>query len=208
MEFATLVREADSSDFEEEVEPRLHLQHARRLGLAVMVENDSPYALHEERHQRISPLGGERRLASWRKSQTKIPACPDHIKETIRKQKSCRVILLTPAFFKEGYYPTTCLESSEVPSVKVTLQAIKIDRSQVVSGFDIAASQRRKTRRLAPAGTVLFLKLEGEDPDILHWIDTTWMRCLTESESEEPQELHDGFGLAVLGTWSNEYLTV
>lgn len=199
MEFATLARETSASDTGEEVEPRLHLQHARPLGLAVIVDDDSPYALNVEQHQRLSPFGGEKRLASWRKSQTKVPCCPEYVKETIRVQQRCRLILLTPTFFKNGYYPFECLQS---PHVQVELQAIKVDRSQVVSGFDIAANRRRKTRRLTPAGTVLFLKLVGDSESIARWIDDTWMHCLTESDSDEQQEQRDGFGLAVLGTWS------
>lgn len=202
MEFAALMHQPTSPESEQEkdIEPRLHLQHARALGLAVSVDDRSPYARNLE--QRLSPFGGERRLASWRKSEVAWPTCPEKVKEAILKDGRCRLILITPTFFNKGYRPTTCLES---PHVQVTLQAIKIDRSQIVSGFDMEKGKPRGTRRLAPAGTVLFLELKGDKGDIERWIDETWMHCLTEGEEladGKPQEYYDGFGLAVLGTWS------
>ena len=201
MEFTALVRDTNSS--EEGVASRL--RQSRPLGMAVIVNDDTPYAREVGRYQRLSSLGGEKRLVSWRESQTPIPSCPEYIKETIRERKYCRIVLLTPTFFKKGYYPTTCLQSPKFPSVHVTLQAVKVDRSQVVSGFDIADGRRRKTRRLAPAGTVLFLNLEGDEGDIARWVDATWMSCLSEGEGEGEsnglQERRDGFGLAVLGIW-------
>jgi CRISPR-associated protein Cmr3 len=80
------------------------------------------------------------------------------------------------------------------------LEAIAVQRPQVVSGWDLALKKPKPTRRLAPAGTVFFLSLEGTDEAIKSWISNIWMQCI----SDEEQASNDGFGLAVIGTWSGK----
>jgi CRISPR-associated protein Cmr3 len=107
--------------------------------------------------------------------------------------------LLTPAYFNNGYRPTWIEQSRE--GVKPELKAIAIQRPQVVSGWDFVTRGPKPTRRLAPAGTVLFISLKDNDPvAIRKWIENTWMHCI----SDNPQDNRDGFGLAVLGTWSGK----
>ena len=85
--------------------------------------------------------------------------------------------------------------------VTPTLQAIKIDRPQVVSGWDMDKNGARATVRLAPAGTVLFLSLnETSRENIEAWIAKIWMQCV----SDDAQYCRDGFGLAALGTWNRD----
>jgi len=69
-----------------------------------------------------------------------------------------------------------------------------------VSGWDFENNRPKPTRRLAPAGTVLFFKLDGDDTAVGRWIDATWMHCV----SDEEQDRRDGFGLAVLGVWDGK----
>lgn len=143
----------------------------------------------------IAPLGGERRLAEWRKSKKKLPVGPDELFSNIIKDRHCRVILLTPAYFKAGWKPGWLLSPHE--DVKVELQAIALQRHQVVSGWDMELRRPKPTRRLAPAGTVLFLKLEGNDDAVGKWAKKMWMSAI----SDDQQDRLDGFGLAVLGQW-------
>lgn len=208
MEFATLVRDknadATTAYEEQEAEPRLHLHNARRLALAIIIDDKastpdapSPYALEERLHH----FGGERRLVSWRKSQLNAPTCPEDLIKAISEQGQCRLILLTPAFFAKGFYPETRLPPRH--NVQPVLRAIRIERPEIVSGWDLAAANRsqpaqKPTRRLAPAGTVLFLQLEGSKSDIRKWVETSWLQCCTDGQ----QEANDGFGLAVPGIWS------
>ncbi len=167
------------------------LASARRLALAVAT--DAPNL-----KEGVAPLGGERRLVLWRQSSKSIPSFPSALKEKIIAQRCCRLILLTPAYFKAGWKPTWLLSSRE--GVTPSLQAMAVNRPAVVSGWDSEHNRPKPTRRLAPAGTVLFLKLDGDSAAIEKWIDTTWMRCV----SDEEQNRHDGFGLAVLGVWDGE----
>ncbi len=165
-----------------------HLAHTRRLALTV--ETGAPNL-----RDGLGFLGGERRLAMWRKSEKTMPRCPSSLRENIVKDRHCRLILLTPAYFKSGYKPEHLLQ----PTMGVTtrLCAIAVRRPQVVSGWDLDLREPKPARRLAPSGTVLFLELEGEDQAIAAWVDAMWMSCV----SDEQQDRLDGFGLAALGVW-------
>jgi len=168
------------------------LSRVCRLGLAVTT--DAPNL-----KPGIAPLGGERRLVFWRKSKQVLPSCPEDLKEKIAAMGYCRLILLTPAHFGAGWKPSWLLESRE--GVQPALHAVALKRYQTVSGWDFDKCERKPTRRLAPAGTVYFLKLDGDSAAIKRWTKNTWMRCI----SDEKQDRHDGFGLAVPGVWDGKF---
>lgn len=168
------------------------LTTAVRLALAVIT--DAPNL-----KPGLTPLGGERRLVSWRRSNEGLPSCPMVLRENIMKHRHCRVVLLTPAHFRAGWKPDWLLSPRD--GVTPSLQAVSVARYQVVSGWDFENNRSKPTRRLAPAGTTLFLKLDGEAAAVEKWIDATWMR----SVSDEEQDRRDGFGLAVLGVWDGNF---
>jgi CRISPR-associated protein Cmr3 len=118
------------------------------------------------------------------------------LRADIVKLRHCRIVLITPAHFLNGSQPSWL--GSQRESVTPSLQAIAISRPQVVSGWDFENNTPKRTRRLAPAGTTLFFKLDGDDATIEKWIDAMWMQCV----SDEEQDRRDGFGLAVLGVWN------
>lgn len=168
------------------------LANARRLALAVAT--DAPNL-----KEGLAPLGGERRLVMWRRSRQSLPTCPDALRESIVKHRHCRVVLLTPAHFRAGWKPAWLLSPRE--GVTPSLRAVAVNRPQVVSGWDFEQGKPKPTRRLAPAGTTLFLKLDGNSAAIERWIDTIWMSCV----SDEEQDRRDGFGLAVVGRWEGTF---
>ncbi|WP_298819066.1 type III-B CRISPR module-associated protein Cmr3 [Chloroflexus sp.] len=165
-----------------------------RKRLALIIESG-----HEFPHWSggLAPLGGERRLVAWRQIKQDFPACPPEVRQQIIKDRACRVILLTPAHFTQGYRPTWLLEARH--GVQPTLQAAAIARPQVVSGWDLNIGKPKPTRRLAPAGSVYFLTLTASDDEVIQrWIDAIWMQNI----SDAPQDRLDGFGLAALGVWN------
>ncbi|HMA33298.1 MAG TPA: type III-B CRISPR module-associated protein Cmr3 [Chloroflexia bacterium] len=169
----------------------------RRLALAVTSDGTFPHA-----GDGFAPLGGERRLVSWRASTAPLPACPPAIRQAVVDRKACRVVLLTPAVFAAGFYPTTLLQPGA--EVSCSLRGVVCGRPQVVSGWDFAyvgaggsRGQPKPSRRLAPAGSVLFLQLAGSPQAIGRWVDDHWMQCV----SDDDQDRRDGFGLAAIGTW-------
>lgn len=166
------------------------ISQSRRLALAVVSEG----ATFEPC---IAPLGGERRMVRWRKSDLPLPDCQDALVSHVQEHKACRVILLTPACFAHGWYPTWWLAARE--GVQPTLSAAAIQRPQVVSGWSLEKGKRgpKPTRRLAPAGSVFFLTLAGDKEAIARWVRDIWMQNISDDE----QDRRDGFGLAVVGTW-------
>ncbi|GAA5527592.1 type III-B CRISPR module-associated protein Cmr3 [Herpetosiphon gulosus] len=177
------------------------LAKAQRLALYVSTDYRDTTGLSIPQPS-IAPLGGERRLARWEPTEHPLPACDQVIVDAIVKDQACRVILLTPAMFEKGYRPTWLCR--EVDGVQPTLEAIAIKRAQAISGWDLAIHKPKPTRRLAPAGTVLFLSLVGEKPAIEVWITKFWMQCISDAE----QDRRDGFGLAVLGAWDGTFAEI
>jgi CRISPR-associated protein Cmr3 len=182
----------------------IRLGNAQGLGLLVIVDDDKQNAENTAMFQlRPGPgcLGSERRIVNWRRSACEEPDCPDRLIESIAADEACRLILLTPAHFTEGYSPSWITGQRDDMQLQPKLKAIAIDRPRVVSGWDLARGGPKETRRLAPAGTVLFLSFKDTPKQaIKEWVRKTWMQCI----SDRPQDRFDGFGLAVLGTWSNE----
>ena len=193
-----------TSGLEFTVTEKQNLGEARQLALAVAVDEKEAPGLKEG----FAGLGGERRMVSWHKSNSDLPTCPPQIQDTIVENKACRVILLTPAYFKQGYYPTWLTE--EHYSVTPKLAAIAIQRPQVASGWQLEKPAGPKpTRRLAPAGTVIYLNnLTGSDDAIREWVNNIWMQCISDNDTQNgndpDQYRNDGFGLAVLGTWDGQ----
>lgn len=189
---------------------RQRLKKAQRLALAIDVDEDEN-AGGRTPEAGVASFGGERRLVTWRHSDAHFPACPDDIREAIKKTGHCRLVLLTPASFALGYYPTWLHTTLAAEcGVTVEIKAITVRRPQVVSGWDLALGKPKPSRRLAPAGTVFFLSIDGSADAREKWIEKTWMQCISDDEQDHSDDVdaeqsrRDGFGLAVLGTWSGQ----
>ena len=184
LEFTAISPDKDSSE----------LSAAKRLALAVLTESNDAQG-------GFAALGGERRMVYWREGMesNRLPAtCPSKLVDRIKEDRACRVILLTPAWFTQGWEPEWLLKEGE--GVKPELQAVAIQRPQVVSGWDFEQRAPKKTRRLVPAGSVFFLELDGDEAAIGKWIDTIWLQCVSDDEITR----RDGFGLAVVGIWDGK----
>ncbi len=178
---------------------RQTLSAASRLALAIVSDHEIPHP------QAVDTLGGERRLAMWRRSECALPKHPPELIECIVKQRACRLILLTPACFSEGYCPTWLLQPRH--GVTPQMLAAAVGRPHVVSGWDYEKKRPKPTRHLTPAGSVYFLKLSGDADAIRTWVKETWMQCVSDDAKDQPnkdQDRIDGFGLAVLGMWDGK----
>lgn len=190
-------------EFTQVKEPARPFREApRRLGLAVAA---TPEAVIGEG---VATLGGERRSVFWRESQKPlIPDCPTALPSQIATARHCRVVLLTPAIFKDGWQPdehSTHGLLAARKGVKPVLKAAALPRYQVISGWDYENRCPKPTRRMMPAGSVLFLELQDAVPDqpgeIEVWVKDVWRSCVSDAQ----QDCLDGFGLAALGVWSGE----
>ncbi|NOZ30002.1 MAG: type III-B CRISPR module-associated protein Cmr3 [Chloroflexi bacterium] len=167
---------------------RKDLSRVREMALAV--ETDA------EMKEGLGFLGGERRAVSWRRTDMTLPPQPAGLADIVVGQKRCRLILLTPGLFERGHLPTWMVEEC-CPDVEVRIVAAAVPRYQAVSGWDYEKRKPKPTRRLAPAGSVYFLELNGDDDAIRRFVDAVWMQNVSDGE----QDRRDGFGLAVVGVW-------
>lgn len=165
----------------------VQLAGAKSLGL--VLETDA--AVKEG----LDFLGGERRVVRWRSGPPALPSCPPVVRELIVQHKHCRLILATPACFANGYLPVS--SGLARSGVTVSVQAVANSRYQAVSGWDYQHKKPKPTRRLAPAGSVYFLKLEGNDAAIRQFVDEVWLQAISDDERDRL----DGYGLALLGAW-------
>ena len=165
------------------------LQNVKKLALAVDVEIENGRDLKID--SGVAPLGGERRLMSWHelKGQS-LPKKPDGlVRQIIRNGGYCRLILLTPAYFKAGWRPDF--------GGGAALMATAVSNPVVVSGWDFEARGPKPTKRLAPAGSVYFVKVNG---DVKQWVKDRWMRSL----SDDDEMGKAGFGLTAVGVWDGK----
>jgi CRISPR-associated protein Cmr3 len=177
-------------------QPGEEINQARRLALWLAVAPHETYNIQEG----LDNLGGERRLVSWKLGNQELPQCSAELRKQILQDRACRLILLTPAYFRQGYLPD--IEHLTYRSAKPLLRAALVQRPQVVSGWDINSHKEKPTRRLAPAGSVFFLEFPDQASleDIEQWINQFWMNTI----GDNAQDCLDGFGLAVPGTWDGE----
>jgi CRISPR-associated protein Cmr3 len=189
------------------------LSAVKRLALVVDVDED--YLKNHpiggrllSMYEGASYLGGERRIVNWQRmeQETQLPCCSEKFKEQIiahiRTHNACRLILLTPGYFERGYQPQWFIKHArEQYGLQIELAAIAIQRPVVVSGWDMQSRKPKKSRRLAPAGTVLFLNFAEHAADKTEkWVRDMWLHSISEDE----QDRYDGGGLAIFGKWSGE----
>jgi CRISPR-associated protein Cmr3 len=151
--------------------------------------------------ERIRALGGERRLASWRRSDAPWPEIPPEVLASAERGFA-RLYLATPGAFRGGHRPDPAVLFD---GLRGEIVASASGRPEIVSGWDFAARPQRPklTRRLVPAGSVFFLKLSDDAAANRAWAQRTWLAPVSDDE----QSRRDGFGLALLGAWSGEMPT-
>lgn len=172
----------------------------RRFALSLTTEGAHVAGRDLALERQIAPLGGERRLARWSPAPKEWPRLPELIRKTIAATRRARLLLLTPALFEGGTLPAWSGASWPLGgTLRATVRAAAVPRHEVVSGWDLATGRAKETRRLAPAGSVYFLELQGSETDLRDWCENTWLACVSDGE----QDRRDGFGLAVLGTWED-----
>ena len=153
----------------------------------------------------LHPLGGERRLARWIVSHE--PKLWESMKERLTgcqfHENHVRMVLATPAIFKDGWKPGWLkpssdghLEGSPLGSdLKLRLVGTSIGRWMPISGWCYESGKAKAVRRMVPAGSVYFFTLEGGK--IEHLCGQYWLQ----SVCDDDQDRRDGFGATLWGTW-------
>lgn len=190
--------------------------HGPATTLSLRLQNSGSHQTRLEQLDTLSPLGGERRLVHWQTASQNPAgwACPKLVLVGLAKlssspRKFVRLILATPAIFRDGWKPawlratTTSAGQTQfvgrIPDTQVTVRLISacVGRWQPISGWGYEHGRigAKPVRRMVPAGSVYFLEVvEG---DVATLADR-WL----ESVSDNEQDRRDGFGLALWGSWS------
>lgn len=188
---------------ERRVRDRAKLGQTRHFALAIRTQPGKVAGHQVALRDELAPIGGERRLARWHSCAMGWPALPVAIRESVRRTKRARIVLLTPAMFTEGALPGWNGKPwAPWSGLKVTVEGACVGRPVVVSGWDLTKGARgeKPTRRLAPAGSVYFVRIgdeETSDGEIDAWLERTWLGCVSDAERDRL----DGFGLAMIGVW-------
>lgn len=178
------------------------------ITLAVRVDAVDTFAQHINTLDALHPLGGERRLVHWRTVSSTAWDCPRTLREEINDTQRVRLILATPALFKDGWKPSWLNNDLEgcPPGTNVRLKLVSacVERWRPLSGWSLEAGQvgPKAIRRLVPAGSVYFFAVQSGDATTL--VEKLWLR----SVSDEDQDRRDGFGLALWGVWDPSNQTV
>lgn len=159
----------------------------RRFAIAVDSDVDM------QRGAPVMTMGGERRLVTWQSSPVAFPALDAGLVAAIVQQQSCRVHLLTPAFFNNGWCPDWLIQPRF--GVTVQLESATAGRAQIISGWDLLQNAPKPSVRFAPAGSSYFLRFGGDTTQIPQWLASVWLQNI----SDDVQARRDGYGLAVVG---------
>lgn len=141
----------------------------------------------------VTAFAGKRRLVQLKKEPVQVPPMPAGLAKKIAESKRARMLLLTPAFFSEGWRPSWVF--AERDDVKIKLRAASVTRPEVLSGWNFETQRPKPSRRFAPAGAVYFIEFAGSAAAIEKWLKDMWWQAISDDE----QARLDGFGLAVFG---------
>jgi CRISPR-associated protein Cmr3 len=191
-------------EFVHQIKDENKLSNVSPLGLYTELSHENP-SMHP-----LFFLGGESRVAHFqglKSTESLLPSLPDAIRKSILSTQACRVILLTPGYFKHGWKPEYLLQARF--GVTPHLQAAVVGKPQVISGWDYALGKNKPTRRLAPVGSVYYLQLEGDEASISEWLNNHWLQNISDEDHKRDQisafaARKDGFGLCAIGTWDGQ----
>lgn len=110
-------------------------------------------------------------------------------------EKRFKVVLISPAWFSEGYQPS---DWSKIFKVPVRLVAIALSRPQKIGGFDVAKGQPKPLRNFVSAGSVYFFETDEK-------IEFSENFRFTETPKDVVDVGGDwgkiGFGACLIGRW-------
>ena len=159
-----------------------------RIGFSVELEG-----VHLLPEKGILRLGGDHRSACYAVSSWD-DISPAEIKSKIKENNRFKVVLLTPAIFKNGWLPggidKDTLEG-RVNSVEVKLVGACLGKPVGIGGFDLVKKMPKVMEKAVPAGSVYYFELrEGNMDEVF---ERVWLRSIGDKRAQE------GFGISLIG---------
>lgn len=188
-----------------------HRERFAEIGLATRVESGGWCAESVSRLNGHYPTGGERRLVHWKaSSDCTVWGCPNAIREALNSANRVRMVLATPAIFRDGWKPSwlnnDLVGTPPGSNVELQLVGLTIQRWRAISGWSLAKINDhgqldpqgrpgpKPIRRMVPAGGVYFFEVAGGHAAS---VADRWLHSVSDHE----QDQRDGFGLATWGIW-------
>ncbi len=108
--------------------------------------------------------------------------------QPITKTGKLKVVVMTPAYFKKGWYPERGW--SHWVGKDARLVSAVIGKPLAISGWDVAHNRPKPLRHYVPVGSVYYF-------EHAEWLG----KPFTEYVSDEPRYDHVGFGCVAIGTY-------
>lgn len=165
-----------------------HFYHAQfvrpndNVGLLV----GSSIEIFQEAHGSVM-IGGESRFGDF---DTRVNE-PSSLH--LHTNGNLRVVLLTPAYFDDGWQPNSGGDWSQWVGGG-TLVSAAIGKPQHISGWDVAHNRPKPLRHYLPVGSVFFF----ENAD---WQNRPFTQTPTDESQDETYFGAMGYGQVALGTW-------
>ena len=181
----------------------------RDMALRVKAPQESPLAPLLEKIEALHPSGGERRLVAVRSEQKQKSswAFPEDIGKVILEHNAMRMVLATSGIFSGGWLPGWLKKedgsyTGNPPgsSVRLRLVSAVTGRQEALSGWCLKEGKRgpKKVMWAVPAGSVYFFEILNPQDISAEDVAQLWLSAISDSEKER----NDGYGLALLGTWT------
>lgn len=158
------------------------------IGFAVEVENTN--LLSEAGMLR---LGGDNRSAKYSKaSWNGIHA--ENIKKKIAKTNRFKLVLTTPAIFKNGWLPEGIFSNTmqgQINGIEVKLIGACVGKPVGIGGYDFVKNHPKVMKKAVPAGSVYYFELKNSTVDSL--FERLWLKSISDERAQE------GFGITLIG---------
>lgn len=161
---------------------------SENIGFAVEVENANLLPLSG-----ILRLGGDNRSARYtRESWTEIPG--EQIKNKIAETKRFKLILTTPAIFKNGWLPEwidPVTMQGKIYGISIKMIAACVGKPVGIGGYDFVKNQPKVMKKAVPAGSVYYFEITEGD------VGSLFQNVRLKSISDERTQ--EGFGITLIG---------
>ncbi|MFC5986536.1 type III-B CRISPR module-associated protein Cmr3 [Marinicrinis lubricantis] len=159
----------------------------------------------------IHSFGGKRRLAHFSEIEASdVWSCPETILQALDGAGYIRMVLATPAYFTKGWLPGWLdsdlrgkPEAVGEEDIVLELKWACVPRWQPISGWSYGKREEKAVRRMVPAGSVYFFKVERGNPRLL--AEKLWLQSVSDRNRRTAMhDRNDGFGLSLWGIWDEK----
>jgi len=150
-------------------------------------------------------LGGDTRVAEFKEIDFDLSSITEDIVNNLPELNEdflLEFILLTPAIFKNGWYPDFLNNDmgflkGEFGGISLTLISAVLGKPLYIGGFDLAKGYPKEMKKAVPAGSVYYFKIDGAtDRDKIKEFIKKYNFSSIETE---PLFKKQGFGITLIG---------